>query len=250
MNKKEIIQEILGEDLFAQGYEYVTDDEEYVFRKREGRVQVSFWISDIYKKSLKIWFGSNIHMSIDATKWVDRNKCRINVLGFCDYDNESEFREIILEAKRIYEQYGEETFQELSVLPVDVSTPEMEQELYEKREELNEQGIKLLGIEGVTGLERIYVIIEKLKELQNKPFQEVISDLMVLSAVYGSIYCEMTHGEWLFDGERVLIKQKFSISCYPLKFMIKRWKNGQYQFFISECEYAETQYNRWKNSIE
>ena len=32
--------------------------------------------------------------------------------------------------------------------------------------------------------------------------------------------------------------------------MIKRWKNGQYQFFISECEYAETQYNRWKNSIE
>ena len=149
MNKKEIIQEILGEDLITQGYEYVTDDEAYVFRKREGKVQLSFSISDIYKKSLKIWFGSNIHMSVDATKWVDRNKCRVNVLGFCDYDNESEFREIILEAKRIYEQYGEETFKELSVLPVDVSTPEMEQELYEKREELNEQGIKLLGIEGV-----------------------------------------------------------------------------------------------------
>ncbi len=36
MNKKEIIREILGEELAEQGYEYVYDDESYVFRKWEG----------------------------------------------------------------------------------------------------------------------------------------------------------------------------------------------------------------------
>lgn len=245
MNKKEIIREILGEELAEQGYEYVYDDESYVFRKWEGNILKEIVIGDIYQKSIKIDFITNVNAGIDATKWVDRNKCRVNELGFCDYDNEEEFRQIILETKRIIEQYSEEVFKEICVLPTDVSTPEMEKEFYENREQLIEQGIKLLGMEGMTGVNRIYVIIEKLKELQNKTFEEAISDLTLLSAVWGSIYCEMAHGEWQFDGEAALIKNKYLPDNYPLKSMISTWKGSTYELLVSDCVYGEKQYNFW-----
>ncbi|MDD6626867.1 MAG: hypothetical protein PUF03_01290 [Lachnospiraceae bacterium] len=92
MNKKEIIREILGREFTMQGYEYVSDDESYVFRKWEAEILKEIVIRDIYQKSIRIDFMTNVHMGVDATKWVDRNKCRVNELGFCDYNNEEEFR--------------------------------------------------------------------------------------------------------------------------------------------------------------
>lgn len=243
MNKKEIIREILGKELTEQGYEYVYDDESYVFRKWEGNILKEIAIGDIYQKSIKIDFITNVNTGVDATKWVDRNKCRVNELGFCDYDNEEEFRQIILEAKRIMEQYSEEVFKEICVLPTDVSTPEMEKEFYENREQLIEQGIKLLKMEGMTGVNRIYVIIEKLKELQNKTFEDAISDLILLSAVWGSIYCEMAHGEWQFDGTSTTIVNVSRFKGYPLEDMISIWKGSAYEVLINNCVYAEQQYN-------
>ncbi|MBP3475821.1 MAG: hypothetical protein J6K48_05835 [Lachnospiraceae bacterium] len=213
MNKKEIIREILGRELTVQGYEYVSDDESYVFRKWEAEILKEFVIGDIYQKSIRIDFMTNVNMGVDATKWVDRNKCRVNELGF------------------------------LCVLPTDVSTPEMEKEFYENREQLIEQGVKLLGIEGMTGANRIHVIIEKLKELQNKTFQDAISELILLSAVWGSVYCEMTHGEWRFDGTRTKIVNESSIEGCPLKVMISIWKGSTYEVLINNCVYAEMQHN-------
>ena len=86
--------------------------------------------------------------------------------------------------------------------------------------------------------------------MQNKPFQDVISDLMILSAVYGSIYCEMAHGEWQFDGEYTVIrsiykKNRVLNKLRPLANMIVIWKGSQYETLVSDCEYAEMKYNRW-----
>lgn len=45
MNKR-IIREILGEELTAQGYEYVPDGESHVFRKWEGNILKDIVIGD------------------------------------------------------------------------------------------------------------------------------------------------------------------------------------------------------------
>lgn len=122
---------------------------------------------------------TNVKGPVDATAWVDKSICNINDMKLCEYNNEEEFRTIILEAKRIFEQYGDEIFQELSISPKDISTPEMEKELYENRERLIKEGIRLLDIEGMIGLKRIHIIVEKIRELENKPFQMIISDLIM-----------------------------------------------------------------------
>lgn len=110
-------------------------------------------------------------------------------------------------------------------------------------------GIQLLGIEGPVGLEQqLRMIVEKVKELHDKPFQEVISDLILLSAVYGSIYCEISGGEWKFDGVMVsVIKKRPPLSVSPLKEMIYTWKFPENQNITVSCALALHELVRWKN---
>ena len=206
MNKKKIIKEIFSECPMAKDYKLYVEDGDYHFIKEEDSIRKIFSIQDVYATYLRIVFLTNVHVAEYVTDLVDKSICSIVPGWGCEYKNEEEFRAIVLEAKRIFEEYSEEMFQKLSVPPKrDNSTPEMEKKLYENREQLTKDGIQYLGIEGTVGMKQVQMIVEKVKELHGKPFEDVISDLIMLSAVYGSIYCETSHGEWEFDGTIVSI---------------------------------------------
>lgn len=246
MNKKKIVKEIFSECPMAKDYKfYVDEDGDFHFIKEKNDIIKDFLIQDVYSKHLRIAFMTDVNETAYVTDWVDKNICNIDPGWGCVYKNEEDFRAIVLEAKRIFEEYSEDMFQKLSIPPErDDSTPEMERELYENREQLIKDGIRFLGIEGMSDLKRLHMIVEKLKELQDKPFQSVISDLIMLSAVYGSIYCEMSHGEWQFDGKMVSISNKeLLLSTQPLKEIIYTWAYPQCVDLISRCTLADKKYN-------
>lgn len=250
MDKKRIVKEIFSECSMTKNYKFFIDEDgDFHFEKEKGAIINDFFIQDVYDEYLRIGFMTNVNVTEYVTEWVDEKICSIVPGWGCEYKSEEDFRAIVLEAKRIFEEYSEEMFQKLSIPPErDDSTPEMEKELYENRERLTKEGIQLLGIEGALGLEQVHMIVEKAKELHDKPFQEVISDLILLSAVYGSIYCEISHGEWQFDGKQVTVRNnELFLRIRPLKEMIHTWEAPQYELITSYCIFADKKYNHYWN---
>lgn len=247
MNKKKIVKEIFNECPMAKDYKLYVNDGDYDFIKEEDGIRKIFTIQDLYGTHLQIVFLTNVHVAEYVTDLVDKSICSIDPVWGCEYKNEEEFRAIVLEAKRIFEEYSEEMFQKLSIPPKrDDSTPEMEKELYENREQLTKDGMHFLSIEGTGGLEQVRIIVEKVKELHDKPFEDVISDLIMLSAVYGSIYCETSHGEWKFDGEWVsIVNEKLFLRVKPLKEMIFTWESPEHEHLTDLCEFAWKKNNHY-----
>lgn len=247
MNKKKIVKEIFNECPMAKDYQFSANDGDYDFQKKEDGIVKAFTIQDLYGTHLRIVFLTNVHVAEYVTDLVDKSICRIDSGWGCAYKNEEEFRAIVLEAKRIFEEYSEEMFQKLSIPPKrDDSTPEMERELYENREQLARDGIQYLGIEGTLGLEQVRMIVEKVKELHGKPFEDVISDLIMLSAVYGSIYSEISHGKWKFEGEWVsIVDKKTFFRVEPLKEMIFAWTFPEKENLTTFCELAWKKHNHY-----
>lgn len=248
MNKKKIIIEIFTECPMVKDYKfYVDEDGDFHFEKEKDDIVNDFLIQDVYGEYLRVAFMTDVNETAYVTDWVDKNICNIVPGWGCEYKNEEDFKVIVREAKRIFEEYSEEMFQKLSIPPErDDSTPEMERELYENREQLIKEGIRFLGIDGIIGLKRVHMIVEKIKELQDTPFQSVISDLIMLSAVYGSIYCEISHGEWQFDGKMVSISNdELFLRTHPLKEIIHAWEAPQYELLTSKCTFADKKYNHY-----
>lgn len=248
MNKKKIVKEIFSECPMAKTFRFYVDEYgDFNFQKEKDGIKEVFVIQDLYNAHLQIVFLTNVNETEYVTDLVDKSICKIDPAWGCEYKNEEEFRAIVLEAKRIFEEYSEEMFQKLSIPPKrDNSTPEMEKGLYENREQLIKDGMQFLGIEGVIGLEQVRMIVEKVKELQDKPFQEVVSDLILLSAVYGSIYCGTSHGEWKFDGEKVsIVNKKLFLIVKPLKEMIFTWESPEYEHLTDLCDFAWKKYNNY-----
>ena len=248
MNKKKIIKEIFGECPMAKDYKLYVEDGDFHFIKEEDGIQKIFTIQDLYGAHLQIVFLTNVHVAEYVTDLVDKSICNIDPGWGCEYKNEEEFRAIVLEAKRIFEEYSEEMFQKLSIPPKrDDSTPEMEKELFENREQLIKDGIQYLGIEGTVGMKQVQMIVEKVKELHGKPFEDVISDLIMLSAVYGRIYCETSHGEWEFDGTIVsIVDKKTFLLVQPLKEMIFAWTSPEKENLTTFCELAWKKHNHYR----
>lgn len=245
MNKKKIVKEIFSECSMVKDYKFFVDEDgDFHFEKEKNDIENDFFIQDVYGEYLRIGFMTNVNETTYVTEWVDENICSLVPGWGCEYKGEDDFRAIVLEAKRIFEQYSEEMFQKLSIPPErDDSTPEMERELYENRERLTKEGIQLLGIEGAIGLEQVHMIVKKTNELHDKPFQKVISDLILLSAVYGSIYCEISHGEWQFDGKQVTVRNnELFLRIRPLKEIIHAWENPQHELITSKCTFADKKY--------
>ena len=248
MNKKKIVKEIFDECPLAKEYKFYVDDGDFYFENQKDDIENDFFIQDVYGEYLRVGFMTNVNVTTYVTEWVDKKICNIVPGWGCEYKSEEDFRAIVLEAKRIFEEYSEEMFQKLSIPPERAdSTPEMEKELYENREQLTKDGIQLLGIEGsVSQEQQLRMIVEKVKKLHDKPFQEVISDLILLSAVYGSIYCEISHGEWQFDGRWVTIcNNELFLHTRPLKEIIYTWETPQYESLTSYCTFADKKYNHY-----
>ncbi|MCM1267222.1 MAG: hypothetical protein NC302_04890 [Bacteroidales bacterium] len=250
INKKKIVKEIFADCPMAKTYRFYVDEYgDFVFEEK-GDIEKDFMIQDVYD-TYRIVFMTDVCGTEYATDLVDKSICNIDpIWKGCTYNNEEEFRTIIREARRIFEEHGEEMFQKLSVPPErDDSTPEMEKELYENRERLTKEGIQLLGIKGTESLEeQIRMIVEKVKELRDKPFQEAISDLLRLSAVYGNIYCEAVDGEWKFDGRMTVVatKKESLLKVYPLKTaIIYEWEFPQNEVLTFYYRNALGHLARW-----
>lgn len=248
MDKKKIVEEIFNGCSMIKDYKFYTDEYgDFNFEKGKDNIEKIFMIQNVYDTYLRIAFLTNVRGTEYVTELVDKSRCSFEPGWGCEYKNEKEFRIIVLEAKRIFEEYSEEMFSKLSVPPEDNSTPEMERELYENREQFTKDGIKLLGIEEVVGPEQqLCMIVEKVKELHDKPFQEIISDLIPLSAVYGSIYCELLDGEWKFDGTMVsVVKRKSFLRTNPLKEVVYAWEFPEHQNLTGSCTLARDELARW-----
>lgn len=246
MKRAKIIKESLYDYLTEKGYSYISDRNTWVFRKKEGELEKEIVIHDMYGAAVKFDFGTTVG-GTDGIPYMDKNAVRINSLGFCEYENEEEFRAIIAEIKKVIVTQGKEIFEEISVISEEQRLNwEMQKQLFENHEQYIEKGRTYLGIKEEKGEELLNLIIERLKSLQGKSLQEVEEELFMLSAVYGQLYVEEFEGEWVYVYERCGVESK-AMYHVPLTEIRLEWEENSddsYKIMISNYNYSVDEYNR------
>ncbi len=246
MKRAKIIKESLYDYLTEKGYTYISERNTWVFRKEEGELKKDIVIHDMYGAAVKFDFGTTVG-STDGIPYMDKSAVRINSLGFCEYENEEEFRAIVAEIKKVIIKHGKKIFEEISVISEEQRLEwEMEEQFFENHEQYIERGRTYLGITEEKGEELLNLIIERLKELQGKSLQEVREELFMLSAIYGQIYVEEFEGEWVYCDDCCGVESK-GVYHAPLSEIRLTWEqnsDNSYQILISNYYYSVDKYNR------
>jgi len=246
MKRAKILKESLYDYLTEKGYTYISERNTWVFRKEEGELKKDIVIHDMYGAAVKFDFGTTVG-STDGIPYMDKSAVRINSLGFCEYENEEEFRAIIAEIKKVIVAHGKEIFEGISVISKEQRLNwEMQKQLFENHEQYIEKGRTYLGIKKEKGEELLNLIIERIKSLQGKSLQEVKEELFMLSAIYGQLYVEEFEGEWVYVYKRCGIESK-AMYCVPLTKIKLTWEqnsDNSYQILISNYYYSVDKYNR------
>lgn len=244
MNRGQIIKEYLFEYLSEKGYSYIVDRDIWDFNKKEGRLEKSITIHDMYGTSVQFNFSTTIGC-VPGIPLMDKSKVRFNNLGFCEYQNEEEFREILKEIKRIVVERGEEIFAGISTFSDEqLLFMDLEKQLFDEHEKLAEQGKELLMITNETDEEEIKIITEKIKTLHGKKVQEIKEELLMLAAVYGQIYEMRLEGTWVYDADMCLIEvcgREYSILSQMYVCCIKHSSYGR---LLEKYQYMKETYER------
>ena len=247
MKRAQIIKDSLYDYLKERGYSYISERDTWVFRKEEEEIRKEIVIHDMYNYAVRFDFATTVGGK-EGIPYMDSSKVRLNDEGFCEYQNEEEFRIIIDEIKRVIVTKEEEIFSDISVISEEQRLEwEMQKQLFENHVQLIEQGKIFLGIKEENNETRLKMIIEKLKKLQGKTFSEINKELLILSAVFGEVYVEEFEGEWQYCNQCCGIKSK-GVYHAPLNEVILYWEENSessYETMISNYHYSVDKYNRF-----
>ena len=249
MTKTQIIKDSLYDYLKERGYSYISERDTWVFRKEEEEIRKEIVIHDMYNYAVRFDFATTVGGK-EGIPYMDSSKVRLNDEGFCEYQNEEEFRIIIDEIKRVIVTKGEEIFGEISVISDEKRLRwEMEKQFFENYKKLTEQGSVFLGIKNENGEEKIRLVIKQLKEIAGKNIQEVKEEIFMLAAVYGNVYEKEFEGKWEFNQRLCKIACEGNIIIYPLKRTIFFWNSNNdenYEIMVSNYLYSISESNRVK----
>lgn len=230
MNRKNIIQEIMGNELEHIGFIYQEGDNRSWTYKRnnDGVIQyITVFIQRYTKNFLTMQFSTNAY----GQKSLELEDIIPGVLQESwKYENEEEFREIIGMFKEWTFIYGLDVLEKISV-PVTDERPKFQTNryLYENHYELNEKYRRLWKYEGMNIVETAFSLQDKMSELKKKPFNEIEEMLVGFSAVFGHSINFYEKGIWTWDEEyqicQIINAGESGINLIPLNITIGIYKN-------------------------
>lgn len=233
MQRTKIVKEVLLEYMQNKGYSYQYDQGTWIFEKQEGKLKQSIFVMDVHHESVKFDFATNVYGQdqVEGINFVNKQKIRINELRCCAYKNEDDFRQIMCEIKRVIVEKGDEIFAEISEPKTEViPTSELQKQLFENHDELAIQGKNLLNIENKQGREKIEALTKRLEwTRKTKTFQEVKDELVMLSAIYGTICQEVSQGEWIYQNNSCYVINKKNTKIPPLNLIFMAWDREDYR---------------------
>lgn len=242
--KTKIIKAKLYSYLKTKGYQYeydITDGETWIFKKIDGDLEKRIDIHDTANIGISFWFSVYGYGQQDGMRWI--SKSRINEFDHCDYKNEKEFESLIEEIKDVIMQHADEVLENIGgTFEEREAARNIEKKLYREHEQLAEEGEKLLKIENETDMQKIYVLIEYLKKLQERDYQAVFDEIFIISAIYGEIYREITNGKWELSCDGTCMCMVVAPKCIdiaPFKTIKLAWEHHDYETLISKIRYAE-----------
>ncbi|MBQ9926731.1 MAG: hypothetical protein IJO65_02030 [Lachnospiraceae bacterium] len=117
---------------------------------------------------------------------------------------------------------------------------QLERNLYEKHEDLIAEGKVLMEIEDMEDFHAIQVLAGKMRRLQERPIENIMHELLLLSALYGDIYKRIAKGEWLFDDRKgCIIRDGINFDLEPLRAIISAWMDSDYKGLVKTYQYGQ-----------
>lgn len=243
--KTEAVREILCPQLSPEkGYRYIGYKTMWKFEFGDKFIS----ISDIDDEAVKLEFEIWGRWRTDGSRFVDKNKVKVDSRGYCLYKNEEEFRNVIFEIAETIQKRGKEAFDRINMNHVSDSTAmRMQRELYNRNYEWTEKGKELLGIKEWEGLHNIKQVCERLAYInENLSFKEAEQELLALSAVYGELFRQVSHGDWRYNrrSETCIIEGE-GIGTFPLSdVVLAAWRTENYQMLVNRYLYAERTFGK------
>jgi len=243
MTKKNLILDIIGEKIKEYGFTYGLDKGYrgvgiWGFRRDVDSItQIIIIHKHRFTKALFLEFSTTAWGKglVRANEIIPEGKYS-NYYGQWDYENDDDFKNILLEFTEIIEKYGIDKLNEMSVEDKVIPTIEMTSKLIASPKTLSEQFIKQshLYVEN-TSKENILkwfdLIQQKLNEIRDEPYENVQGALTEMAAFVGEQLRKELGGEWMqwkVDPRSVMITglNSYLMTNYlPLDNIIEGWKN-------------------------
>ncbi|MCL2254447.1 MAG: hypothetical protein FWC09_08380 [Lachnospiraceae bacterium] len=235
MNKRKIIQKIIGDAIKSYGFEFSGyDSETCAYKKSVGDIVQCIAIYFYSKNELKIYFSTNAYGQhpICGETLVNEGEDRGDFLGHYIYANEQEFINIIEYFKKIIFDYGFVALERISINTTEIRpTAEMNLFLYENHENLNLEYRTKLGITNdISHEEVLKKVHDYIASIKEKDFISIKNDIIGLAAIYGTLLVNVSDGYWQLGSDKknicwIRAKNNYCESEYPLNTIIVCWRD-------------------------
>ena len=235
--KEKWIKKIIGEAVAERGFVYTGHSRDgyvhgYSFECTKGDLRQDIHIT-VISNTIRMQLNTNAYGQI----WV--NVCDLlesnlepDVMGFLEFKNEDEYKEILHSFCEILIQKGFAVLEEKSK-PTTEIRPKKETywKLYTEHDELNREYRKKYDLEDTeSSLKCMKRISDIILETTDREFAEVEEMLIGLAAVYGDQLIQKWGGEWVWyevHNSSGVGKMRNGEYVNPLADMIFYWRRGE-----------------------
>ena len=237
INKEKWIKKIIGEVVETHGFEYTGHSKDgyvhgYSFECIKGDLRQDVYLT-VIENTVRMQLNTNAYGQI----WV--NVCNLmesnlkpDVMGFLEFQDEDEFKEILYSFGEILIQKGFDVLEEKSK-PTTEIRPKKETywKLYVEHDELNREYRQRYGLEDTeSSLKCMQKISDIILGTTDREFAEVEEMLIGLAAVYGDQLIQKMGGEWGWSkvhNSSGIEEMKNGSYANPLADIIFYWRRGK-----------------------
>ena len=253
MKKKKMITDIIGEEIEKYGFVYGLEKaysgssmwgftREVNGIKQRIRIQHHRFMQALFLDfSTSAWGQS---MGKRAGKDLKISEKYNHYFGQWSYENEDDFKSVLLEFLDIIENYGLKELGEMSVEPEIIPTNEMGEKLISAYESLSENFIEQNQIQDLhmtlENVSKWFELIEnKFEQTKNLPYNDVKDMLLEVVAFLGEQLRKELNGKWQLGYEPrivalVELKSRGLPAYTPLQAVVEAWSNSDISKFKSQ----------------
>lgn len=213
MNNHKHMKKIIGEALKEYGFMYQSMGAhgcKFVKEGEERKQEIYIDTIRKHKNMVRMIFHTNAYgqKEVYVHRLVPSGYKGMNGIGFWEWTKEEEFIRIMELFREIILERGLETLEKISMPTTEERPkPETEKRLYERRESLNKEYRKRLGLKEDSRKEQALLMIYKeIIKTRKEEFSKIEEDLIGLAAVYGEELIRQCNGEWEWTGNACIIK--------------------------------------------
>lgn len=183
-------------------------------------------------------YGKEVFHDLDWRKLAEENKEKgENVGRWICYSDEDSYRKALYKLADVFEKYGLDYLEELSVEDPIIPTKEMADALYANHESLDKSFQEEFGVSAVIKTEEdvdmcFAAIKNAVISVKDEEYEDVKERLLKVAAFLGERACEMLSQKWAFpDHFKTPLTETVGYSggyyaCKPLLTIVDWWKDG------------------------